>query len=180
MKKNSNSKLTTEIVKNILRFIFLVLLQVMVIQNIHLGTYIIMLPYVLIIIMLPFETPRMVLILVSFVLGVIIDLFFDSSGLHASACTLMGFSRYYVLKFISPREGYDAGVQPTVDDMGLAWFLSYAGTLILIHHLYFFFLEAFRFSEFFRTLSRAIISSIATFGMIYLLQFLFYFRRRRA
>lgn len=171
--------MTTEIVKNIFRFIFLVLLQVLVIQNINLGSYIVMLPYVLIIIMLPFETPRMVLLFVSFFLGVVIDLFFDSSGLHASACTLMGFSRYYVLKFISPREGYDAGVQPTTEDMGLAWFLSYAGTLVLIHHLYFFYVEVFRFSEFFRTLLRVLLSSIATFGMIYLLQFLFYFKRRR-
>ncbi len=125
------------------------LLQVLIVQNIQLGNYFILLPYVLIIISLPFETPRLLLLGLSFLLGVVMDLFYDSSGLHASACTLMGFARYYVLKFISPREGYDAGVQPTVEDMGVAWYLRYAGTLVFIHHLAFFFLEIFRFSEFF-------------------------------
>jgi len=152
---------------------------VLVIQNIHLGSFIILLPYVLIIIILPFETPRLLLLGVSFLVGVTIDLFYDSSGLHASACTLMGFARYYVLKFISPREGYDVGVQPTVEDMGFAWYLSYAGTLVLIHHLFFFYLEAFRFSEFFRIFLRVILSSVGTFALIYLIQFLFYTNKKR-
>jgi hypothetical protein len=152
---------------------------VLIVQNINLGGYIILLPYVLIIVVLPFETPRLLLLGVSFLVGVIIDFFFDSSGLHASACTIMGFSRYYVLKFISPREGYDAGVQPTTEDMGLAWYLTYAGTLVLIHHLFFFYLEAFRFSDFFRTLLRVILSSIGTFGFIYLLQFFLYKTKKR-
>jgi hypothetical protein len=171
---------TTDIVKNILRFLFLIVLQVVIVQNIHLSTYVILLPYVLAIILLPFETPRLLLLTSSFLLGVVIDYFFDSSGLHASACTLLGFSRYYILKFISPREGYDAGVQPNVDDMGLPWFIRYAGTLVLIHHFYFFFLEVFRFSEFFQTFLRAILSSIGTFGFIYMLQFMFYYKRRRS
>ena len=166
-------------IKNIFRFVVLILLQVMIVQNINLGGYIILLPYVLIIIILPFETPRLLLLGIAFLVGVTIDLFHDSSGLHASACTLMGFSRYYVLKFISPREGYDAGVQPTVDDMGLAWYLSYAGVLIIIHHFCFFYLEAFRFSDFFRTFLRVILSSIGTFVVIYLIQFLFSNIRKR-
>ncbi|MDP3556157.1 MAG: rod shape-determining protein MreD [Bacteroidota bacterium] len=158
----------------------LILVQVLIIQNINLSSYVILLPYVLVIILLPFELSRLTVLFISFFLGIIIDYFFDSSGLHASACTLMGFSRYYVLKFISPRDGYDVGVQPTVTDMGLAWFLSYAGTLVLIHHFFFFYLEVFRFSEFFRTFSRAALSSIGTFILIYLLQFLFFTTRKRS
>lgn len=172
--------MTTEIAKNIFRFILLILVQVLIIQNINLSSYIILLPYVLVIILLPFELPRLSVLFIAFFLGVCIDFFFDSSGLHTSACTLMGFSRYYVLKFISPRDGYDVGVQPTVTDMGLAWFLSYAGTLILIHHFFFFYLEVFRFSEFFRTFSRAFLSSIGTFIFVYLLQFLFFTNRKRS
>jgi hypothetical protein len=133
---------------------------------------------VLIIILLPFEFSRLSVLFVSFFVGVCIDYFYDSSGLHASACTIMGFSRYYILKFISPRDGYDLGVKPTVNDMGLAWFLSYAGLLILVHHLFFFYLEVFRFNEFFRTFFRVFLSSIGTFVLIYLIQFLFYTNRK--
>jgi hypothetical protein len=170
--------LTTDIIKNIFKFLLLILVQVLIIQNINLSSYIILLPYVLIIILLPFEFSRLSVLFISFFVGVCIDYFYDSSGLHASACTIMGFSRYYILKFISPRDGYDLGVKPTVNDMGLAWFLSYAGLLILVHHFFFFYLEVFRFNEFFRTFFRVFLSSIGTFVLIYLIQFLFYTNRK--
>jgi hypothetical protein len=172
--------LTTEIFKNILRFVILVLVQVLLIQNINLTGYVILLPYVLAIILLPFETNKIVVLFSAFLLGVFIDFFYDSSGLHASACTIMGFARHYVLKYIAPREGYDTGVRPTVEDMGLEWFLRYAGTLVVIHHLFLFYMEIFRFSEFFRTLLRVILSSAGTLSLIYLIQFLFFSSRRRA
>lgn len=170
--------MTTDIIKNIFKFLLLILVQVLIIQNINLSSYIILLPYVLIIILLPFEFSRLSVLFISFFVGVCIDYFYDSSGLHASACTIMGFSRYYILKFISPRDGYDLGVKPTVNDMGLAWFLSYAGLLILVHHVFFFYLEVFRFNEFFRTFFRVFLSSIGTFVLIYLIQFLFYTNRK--
>lgn len=172
--------MTTEIIKNSIRFILLVLLQVIVIQNIHLGSYIILLPYVMVIILLPFETNKLVVLILAFLLGAVVDYFYDSSGLHAAACTTLGFSRYYVLKYISPREGYESGVAPTVDEMGLEWFLRYAGTLVLLHHFTLFYLEVFRFSEFFSTLLRVILSSVGTFALMYLIQFLFFTRLRRA
>lgn len=171
--------MTTEILKNIMRFVLLVMLQVLIVQNINLTTYIILLPYVLMILLLPFETPKLMVLFTAFLLGVCVDYFYDSSGLHASACTIMGFARYYVLKYVSPREGYDAGVKPTIEDMGLAWFLTYAGTLIFIHHFFLFFLEVFRFSEFLRTLLRVVLSSIGTFGLIYIIQFLFFTNRNK-
>ena len=134
----------------------------------------------MVILILPFETNRLIVLCASFLLGVCIDYFYDSSGIHASACTITGFARYYVLKYVAPREGYDLGVKPTVEDMGLEWFLRYAGTLILIHHFFLFYLEIFRLSEFFRTLLRIILSSIGTFGFIYLIQILFFNNKRRA
>ena len=147
-------------------------------QHINLTTYVVLFPYVLVIILLPFQTPKLVLLFTSFILGCTIDFFYDSSGLHASACTLMAFARYYILKYMSPREGYDAILKPTVDDMGLQWFITFAGSLVLIHHFFFFYLEVFRFSEFFRTFLRSILSSIGTFLFIYLIQFLFFTKRK--
>jgi hypothetical protein len=79
---------------------------------------------------------------------------------------------------MSPREGYDITLKPTVDDMGLQWYITYAGSLILIHHFFFFYLEVFRFSEFFRTFLKVILSSIGTFVLVYLMQFLVYVKRK--
>jgi hypothetical protein len=171
--------LTTELFKNITRFILLVILQVLIVQNINLSSYIILLPYVMVVIMLPFESNKLTVLFTSFFLGVCIDYFYDSSGIHAAACTLAGFSRYYVLKYISPRDGYEQSLLPTAEEMGFAWFLRYAGTLVVVHHFAVFYLEAFRFTEFFQTLLRVILSSIGSFALIYLIQFLFFTRNKR-
>lgn len=171
--------MTTEIAKNIARFILLVLLQVIIIQNINLTGYVILLPYVIVIIMIPFEAPKLLVLFSSFLLGVIIDYFYDSAGLHASACTIMGFARYYVLKYIAPRDGYDIGVKPTVEDMGIEWFLRYAGILIFIHHFFLFYLEVFRLNDFFSTFLRVLLSSLGTLSLIYLIQFLFFSNKKR-
>lgn len=166
--------MTNDIINNITRFIILVLLQVLIVQNIHLGSYIVMFPYVLFILLLPFETPRLFLLAFAFITGLVIDMFYDTIGMHAAACTLMAFTRYYLLKFIAPRDGYEQGLQPNIEDMGAQWFITYAGVLILTHHLLFFYLEIFRWNEFFKTFLRVILSSIGTFVFIYTIQFLFY------
>ncbi len=102
------------------------------------------------------------------------DMFYDTGGLHAAATTFMGFARLQVLRLISPREGYELGMKPTVDHMGRTWFSTYAFMLIFLHHFVYFNLEVFTFSGFFFTLLRIIGSSLATFIFIYVIQFLFY------
>jgi hypothetical protein len=165
---------TSKIFKNSFQFVLLVLLQVLIVKNINLGTYFIMLPYIMFILILPFETPRLLVLVFAFFLGLVMDMFYSTPGLHASASLTMGFARHYVLQLLSPREGYDPVLQPVVSDMGPEWFVKYAAVLIPIHHIMFFYLEVFRFNEFFTTFLRFILSSIGTFGFIYLIQFIFF------
>ncbi len=163
-----------EVIRNSIRFVLLVLLQVLIVQNIHLGAYVILFPYILFILLLPFETPKLLVMLIAFFTGLVIDMFYDTAGIHAAVCTLIGYSRHYILKVLAPREGYDAGQSPTIQSMGAVWFITYSATIIFIHHLFFFYLEIFRFSEFFTTLLRVFLSTIGTFVFVYVIQFLFY------
>ena len=163
-----------DILKNIGRFVVLVLLQVLIVKNINLGRYFIFFPYVLFILLLPFNTPKPLTLVLAFVLGLCVDMFYDTQGMHASACLVMAFVRSFVLELFAPREGYDEQLKPTITYMGAAWFSSYALILILVHHLVLFYIEAFTFHEFFRTMLRILGSTAATFSFIYLLQFLFY------
>ena len=164
----------SDILKNIGRFLVLVLLQVLIVKNINLGRYFIFFPYVLFILLLPFNTSKPLVLLFSFILGLCIDVFYNTQGMHASACVLMAFARGGVLQLLSPREGYEESLKPTISYMGSAWFISYSVMLILIHHFLLFYLEAFTFHEFFRTLLRVIGSTLATFSFVYMLQFLFH------
>lgn len=161
------------ILRNIIRFILLVLLQVLVIKNIELGKFINPFIYVLFIIALPFETPKWLLLLSGFVLGISIDMFYDTMGLHAAAGVFMAFIRPSILNLFSPREGYEFGTQPTIQYLGVPWFVSYSGILILLHHFVLFYLEIFRFSEFLHTLMRVVISSIFTLLLVIITQYLF-------
>ena len=164
----------SDVLKNIGRFTVLVLLQVLIIKNINLGRYFIFFPYVLFILLLPFNTPKPLTLVLAFILGLSIDMFYDTQGMHASACLTMAFVRSFVLELFAPREGYDEQLKPTITYMGVGWFSSYAVILILIHHFVLFYIEAFTFHEFFRTLLRVLGSTVATFAFIYLMQFLFY------
>lgn len=129
--------------------------------------------YVLFIIILPFETPKWLLLFSAFALGIAIDYFYDTAGMHSAACVLMAFVRPGILKLFSPRDGYEFGTQPTVQYLGIPWFLSYAGILIFLHHFFLFFIEVFRFSEFFSTFLRVIISSVFTLLLVVMAQYLF-------
>ena len=71
--------------RNILRFVVLVLIQVLVINNLQLSSYVDPFIYVLFILLLPFETPGWILLLFAFSLGLTIDMFSDTAGVHASA-----------------------------------------------------------------------------------------------
>ena len=164
----------SDVLKNIGRFAVLVLLQVLIVKNINLGRYFIFFPYILFILLLPFNTPKPLTLVLAFILGICIDMFYDTQGMHAAACITMAFVRSFVLELFAPREGYDEQLKPTIAYMGIGWFSSYALILILVHHFVLFYIEAFTFYEFFRTLLRVLGSTLATFGFIYLMQFLFY------
>jgi hypothetical protein len=134
---------------------------------------------VLFIIVLPFETPKWVLLFSAFIMGITIDMFYDTAGMHAAACVFIAYIRPGVLKLFSPRDGYEFGTQPTIQHLGIPWFLSYSGILIVLHHLILFYIEIFRFSEFFSTLFRVITSSIFTILLVVISQYLFYRKKEQ-
>lgn len=162
------------VVQNTVRFIILVLVQVLVVKNIELGRYIHPFLYTLYVLILPFETPKGVLLLTAFLLGIIMDMFYNTAGMHAAACVLMAFARPGVLKLIAPRDGYEVGAKPTLRYMGPSWYLSYSSSLIIVHHLFLFYVESFKFSEFFVTLATVLLSSIFTLILVIITQYLFY------
>ena len=94
--------------------------------------------------------------------------------MHMAACTFIGWMRPRLLRMMAPRDGYEFGSQPTMQDMGRAWFITYAGIIIVIHHFLLFNLEMFSFSGFFTTMLRVLVSSSATLLLVIVTQFLFY------
>ena len=162
--------------RNIVRFVFLILIQVLVFNNIQISGLINPYFYVIFILLLPFETPRWSLLVLGLLLGLSVDLFTHTPGMHSTATLLMAFLRPYVLSVIAPRDGYETGSFPRIYYYGFTWFLKYTVILVLIHHLALFYLEIFRLSDFFITFFRSILSAVFSIIFIVLSQY-FIFRR---
>lgn len=170
--------MTSKIPILIARFIVLIFLQILIFNNVNFSGYINPYFYVLFIILLPFETPKWASLCMGFILGLIIDIFSNTIGMHAAACTFMTYNRQILLHLLAPRDGYEFGLAPKLKQMGPAWFSFFSITLIFSHHFFLFFLEAFKASEFFFTLGRSLLSSLFTILLVFLSELLFYHSKR--
>lgn len=170
-------------IKNILTypllFVFMVLLQVLILNNIQLSGFVNPYLYILFILWLPVEMNKGLVMLISFLLGLSVDIFSNTAGMHAAASVFLAFCRPYILQFMAPREGYENAQVPGIQSFGFVWFVTFAGICVLLHHLFLFYLEVFRFSEFFSTLARVIASSIFTLVLIVLSQLFRYNTEKR-
>lgn len=167
------------ITNNAIRFVFLVLLQVLILNKIELSGYINPYLYIVFILWLPFEMQLWISLLLGLFLGFCIDIFTGTFGLHMAASVFMAYCRAFVLKVLAPREGYEFGLRANIQDMGFPWFLTFSGILVLMHHSALFYVEAFRISEFFSTLLRVFISSIFTLVLVFIGQFFTYKEKTR-
>ena len=129
----------------IIRFVVLVLLQVLVISHIRLGGYVHPYIYLIFIMLLPFSTPKWQLLVLGFALGLTVDLFMGTPGLHAGATTLMAFCRPFIISLISGNQKFENIPEPNLGQLGGIWFFRYVFCMVLIHHFALFFLESFSF-----------------------------------
>jgi len=154
----------TSILNIVKRFFILIIIQVLVLKQINIGwgdfNYIQLFIYPLFILLLPIKINRSVSILLAFVAGIIIDMFYDTPGLNASALVLMSYMRMFILKFLEPIEGYNIETTPTIWTFGFDWFLIYSSSLVFINILWFFSMEAFSFQYFTDIILKTIFSFI--------------------
>ncbi len=160
--------------RNIIRFIIVVAIQILVLNNIQLGGYINPYFYVIFILLMPFETPGWMVTIIGFLLGLTIDLFVNTPGVHAAATAFMGYTRLFVLRYMAPRDGYEPGTFPRVFYYGFNWFLRYVLILTFAHHIFLFFVEAFHFSAAAHILLRILLSTIFSASLIMISQYLFF------
>ncbi len=145
--------------KYVIMFVVLVLVQVLILNNIQISGFINPYIYILFVLLLPFNTPGYLLLPLAFLIGITIDIFGNTPGMHAGATVLLAFVRPGIVQLISTRELIEKGPIPNMTQLGVASFIKYTVISVLIHHLVLFFAETFSFSDILSTLLRWIISS---------------------
>lgn len=155
-------------------WVILVLIQVLLLNHIQISGFINPYLYILFILILPFNTPKYLLLILGFLLGLNIDIFSNTIGIHAAATTFIAFIRPTVIRLISSRDVLELNIAPRISELGLSWFLRYTVFMVLIHHLFLFYVEVFTLHGFFYTLLRALLSSVFTIILVILSQYITY------
>jgi hypothetical protein len=162
------------IIANILRFLGLFLVQVLILVNVEINSsYVNLYIYPLFLLLLPIRLQKVALLAIAFLVGISIDMFYDSAGVHAAASVFTAYFRSVVLLIIEPRGGYDASHKPTKAQYGAAWFFQYAGILLFIHLFSVFALEAFSFASIGVLLLKTILSFLLSMLLIVIYTYLF-------
>ena len=161
------------LIKYIFIFLGLLFVQFLFLNDFVLWEYGFCFIYVAFIIILPLETPPILLLLIAFFNGLIIDVMANTLGVNAAACVLIAFLRPWILKIITPRGGYDTAFEMNMVKSGWQWFIAYSFTMIFIHHFVLFTLEAASLEYIWNILLRTALSSVITWLMLIMGQLIF-------
>jgi len=148
------------VIEQTTRFIVLVLLQVLILNNINFLGDINPYVYVLFIALFPVINNRMTFIFLSFLIGLCIDIFSDTGGIHAAASVFVGYARPLFLKFAFGMTYEHQTIRISQSDIGQR--LIYFTLIILVHHLILFSLEIFSLSMIPSILKMTLFSGIFT------------------
>jgi hypothetical protein len=145
---------------NIARFILLLAAQILIFNRIDLFGFINPFPYVLFIILYPVNGNKSGLLAASFLLGLLMDMFWNSGGVHAAACLVLAYYRPAIFKF-SFGLSYEYQTVRLNDALTPERF-SFLLIAIVLHHFVLFVLEVFKVSFLWDILVRTVLSTIFT------------------
>ncbi|WP_281227766.1 rod shape-determining protein MreD [Flavobacterium aquiphilum] len=152
--------MNSTVLMNIFRFVLLLALQILVFNNMNFEGYVSAFPYILFIILYPVNGNKSSLLIASFFLGLIMDLFCNSGGVHATACVLLAYLRPYFFKFSF---GLSYEYQTIrLNDVLTPERFTFILLAVATHHIVLFFLESFQITFFFDVLLRILLSTLFT------------------
>jgi len=152
--------MNSAVLVNIARFILLLAAQILIFNNINFLGYINPYPYMLFIILYPVNGNKYGLLLASFFLGIIMDMFCNSGGVHAAACVVLAFCRPYIFKFSF---GLSYEYQTVrLNDVLTPERFSFILIAVVIHHFVLFLLEIFKLNFLPEILLKTVLSTIFT------------------
>lgn len=171
--------MNNNLISNFLRFLILILIQVGLFKNMGYYNLASPLPYILFILLLPIGISNFMLFVLALLTGLTVDAFYDSIGVHAAACVTLAWFRIFFHRITLDIDAQESSGTPSWGNMGFKWFGTYVIFSALIHHIVLFVVEVFSFKNFTNTLLSAILSSIFTIILIFIISIITYRRKSR-
>lgn len=170
----------SNLVKNIIRFIFFILVQVFVLDKIPpLHHLVIPYLYYLFILWLPFQMGRRSVMLLAFLLGLSLDYFTKTPGLHAAPCVLIAYFRPFLINLLIPQESSESNYQePSIKSMSFVPYFTYVAILTFVHHSFLFLLEALQFGGLLYFLIKTLLSFAISLLLILIVELIFVRKQR--
>lgn len=156
-----------------LRLLGLLVADIFLVSRLEIGIYFVPHIYFLGLLLMPVRTSKAVMLILAFFVGLAMDLFLNTGGIHAAASTLLAFIRIFTLRFYLAPEDEDNNISPGLYTFGTRKYLIYSSVLILIHQLAFFSLEVFNPGSILLILKKTLASSILNIVLLVLIQMLF-------
>ncbi len=153
----------------ILLFVVTQLLQAYLFNNLTIGAWFNPLVYVSFLALLPLEMPRGVLLVNGLATGLVADWFMGTAGLNTCVAVFAAFTRPFLLDLLFGKENIRDGGVPSPERFGEGGFLRYAASLVGLHHLLFFLLEALSWAQIGQMLGRWLVSSLVCVGFTWLM-----------
>lgn len=135
--------------------------------------------YVMFLLFLPYEMGNSGLMLIGLIVGLIVDLFYNTLGIHAAASVFIMFIRPFWLKANKPRSGYEVNSLPTIMNYGLGWFITYALPLIIMHALMVFLIESGSSQLIGLAIVKTLFTGVISLVFMVAIQYLFYNKTKR-
>lgn len=162
------------------RFVLLMALQLLVLNYVYLGGYVMPMLYVLFILMLPTGMKRIPLLLIAFGTGLLVDVMSNVLGFHALACTVVAMLRILFADRILTRGEPVTITTPSVYSVTPQYFISYVMLLLGVFYLVFYTAELFGFRGFGGVLLATVCSTVVTTILVVLYQVLFLKRKEES
>lgn len=164
---------TQLIFRNIGRFVLLILLQILVMNNVYLGGYINPIIYVLFILMLPTGMNKLGILVLAFVSGLTVDIFCNMIGFHAFTCTLVAFARITFADRILTRDDPVVIETPSIFSAGWRTYVGFLLLLLFIYNTVYFSIVVFEWEDWWKILLLSVLSTIVSGVVCVLYQLVF-------
>ncbi len=166
------------LVKYFFTFVFLVLLQITIFFHTSILGLAYCFIYVSLLIFLPLSINRSLLMTIAFLLGLTVDLFYNTPGINAFACVTIAFFKVSVFKFFLGNSDLDENVSIALNNTGISLFVQYTFFMLFFHHSLIFLIHNFDSRNIFYNLFTSFLSSLLTLFVIVLGEYLFFKERR--